>query len=448
MTTQKQERPVVIVGGGFSGTLLAVNLLRQGASVVLVERDGKALARGLAYGACDADHLLNVRAANMSAFPDDSSHFLRWLGNSEADKANRFVSRQTYGLYLNNLFEKAREEAGGRFTLITQEAVTVADDGVVLADGTLLKAGAVVLALGHFPPQPLPQLAGLPSPLLMLNPWSGDAAKGQPADGRVLLIGTGLTAVDVTLSLDKAGFGGQIVALSRRGLQPRAHLPVGPQVTPAARPELRGSALLRHVRQRAAQVGWHHAVDELRPHTQHLWRQHNTVEQGRFLRHLRPWWDVHRHRIAPEIAQRLAALQAKGRLDYVAARLVDAKRDAGGVLVTWRRRGTDRLESGHFARIILCTGPESDLTRNSTPLLADLLGQGKARPDPHHLGLDADHQGRLRDASGAAQPHLYAIGPLTKGEAWEIIAVPDIRRQVWDLARLLTDAHWVGGEGL
>ena len=306
----------------------------------------------------------------------------------------------------------------------------------------------MVLALGHFAPAGLSVLAGLKPPLLVSNPWGAQVTQGLEGVDHVMLVGTGLTAVDVALSLDKAGYRGRITALSRRGLVPRAHAPVGPVAGPVARPDARGSWLLHALRRRSAEVGWRQAIDELRPHTQSLWRLHDAAAQARFLRHARPWWDVHRHRLAPPVAAKVAAMQSEGRLEFLAGRLLGAEQHEHGAQITWRRRGQDKVESITVGRVITCTGPEGDLGRCDHTLLASLLHQGKARGDAHRLGLDVDHICRVIDARGQRQQRLFAVGPLTKGEAWEIIAVPDIRRQVWDLARYLTNSHWVGGEGL
>ncbi len=267
-----------------------------------------------------------------------------------------------------------------------------------------------------------------------------------------MLIGSGLTAMDVALSIDKAGYRGQILALSRRGLVPRAHADAGPVVGAVPRPAERGSWLLHRLRQRSREVGWRHAVDELRPHTQSLWRLHDHAAQARFLRHARPWWDVHRHRLAPAVAQRVEVMQAEGRLVFTAGRVVAATAAPGGtpapVRVTIRRRGQQVEEALAVDRVINCTGPEGDITRAAPPLLAALIASGRARADAHRLGLEVDHVGRMFDAAGHPQDSLLAVGPITRGEAWESIAVPDIRRQVWSMARLLTASHWVGGEGL
>lgn len=444
--------PVAIIGGGFSGTLLAINILRQGGRVALIERNGDQLGRGLAYGTREVDHLLNVRAANMSAFPDDAGHFLRWLGYDRPESGNRFVPRMTYGLYLRELLLKALAEAPDRLQIIEQPAQNILwHDSlaeVLFAKGPPLAARTVVLALGHFAPAGLPQLAKLAPPVLVNNPWFGASARNLPPLDHVLLVGTGLTAIDAALSLAKAGYGGQIIALSRRGLAPRPHADSGPAVDAVARPSARGSWLIRHLRQRSMEVDWRQAIDELRPHTQDLWRQHDEAAQARFLRHARPWWDVHRHRLAPAVADRVARMESEGRLRFVAGRIVDAEPHEQGACVRWRPRGSQHLEQLDVGRIILCAGAEGDLARCQHPLLTSLLQQGRVQGDRHRLGLDVDHLCRVIDAGGARQDRLFAVGPLTKGEAWEIVAVPDIRRQVWSLARYLTNAHWIGGEGL
>lgn len=444
--------PVLIVGAGFSGTLLAINLARNGSPAVLVERDETQLAKGLAFGTRRPEHLLNVRASNMSAFPDDPEHFMRWMGFSTADQAARFVPRLGYGRYLRELLVEALSAPERLVDVVVQDAVgaRAERDGVTvrLGDGKSLRGRALVLALGNFPPQAHPVLARLPPQVHWANPWQAGAMEALRADDHILLLGTGLTAVDVVLSLETAGYCGRITALSRRGLRPRSHAAADPDLAPTWHPEERGSRLVRAIRRRAAQVGWRAAIDELRPCTQHLWRRHDSAEQRRLLRHARPYWDVHRHRLAPTVAARIDALAASGRLDFTAGKLAAATWDGRQATISWRPRGGETVQSVGVTRVINCTGPEGDLSRTADPLLQDLLHAGRARADAHRLGLDVDHLGRVRDAQGAAQERLFAAGPLTRGEAWEIVAVPDIRRQVWDMARYLSGAHWVGGEGL
>jgi uncharacterized NAD(P)/FAD-binding protein YdhS len=435
------EQPVLIIGGGFSGTLLAINLTRLGVPVTLFERDEAALAKGLAFGTRRPEHLLNVRAANMSAFHDDPGHFLRWMGFSGVEQCSRFVSRQTYGQYLRELLIKSLGSADAPLTIRAGNVVDLIEtaQGVsaVLASGEVIAGRAGVLALGHFSPRLPEPCAGLPAAIGWADPWHPQALEGLAPDDRVVLIGTGLTAIDLVISLNRAGHRGPIVALSRRGLISRAHLPAGPDCQPVPTPTARGAALLRAVRDRAARVGWRLAIDELRPHTQALWRAHDAPAQRRFLRHLRPYWDVHRHRLAPEIAARIDALQREERLAVVAGRLVDATACGRAAVIHWRPRGSDRLEQLTAARVINCIGPEGDIAQARQPLLQALLARGVIRADSHRLGLDVDPQWRVCNRLGVPNAKIHAVGPLTKGIAWEVIAVPDIRVQVWALAREL-----------
>jgi uncharacterized NAD(P)/FAD-binding protein YdhS len=446
---------VAIVGAGFSGTLQAINLLRhEGPRATLIERGGRA-GEGLAYGAAHPSHVLNVRAGNMSAFPDDPGHFVRWLERrGVAEAATTFASRVTYGEYLREMLDNALASSGGRLTVRYGEVVDAVDQGrgiaLALANGPSFAADAAVLAVGNLPPHDPPGLAAdmLPDDLYKGDPWADDIADGLTAEDTVVVIGTGLTMVDVALMLDARGFAGTIVAISRRGLLPRRHAPAGDWQRIEERPATVASALVRRVRERAAEIGWRNAVDELRPFTQPMWANASVAERERFLRHLRPWWDVHRHRLAPQVADRVEAMRAAGRLHIGAGKTLAFTATRGGVEVIWRPRGEARARTTLARRVVNCTGPLGDLARTTDPLLTVLRDRGAIRPDAAHLGIDVNGVGQVIGASGTPSERLYAIGPMTRGAFWEIVAVPDIRRQTWDVARRLSNAQWVGGEGL
>ncbi|MEC3911411.1 FAD/NAD(P)-binding protein [Sphingobium sp. CR2-8] len=444
---------VAIIGGGFSGVLLAINLLRHGSvRVTLVERRPDRLGRGLAYGAAQADHILNVRAANMSALPDQPGHFVEWLTSQGLGQEGSFATRRDYGAYLCAMLDAARAAAGDRFHVISDEAIdlVVAQDGafVALQSGYTLVADVAVIAPGNLPPHDLPAFAALDNPAYVNNPWAADIATGLGPQDSVLLLGSGLTAVDCALSLDSAGFQGKIIALSRRGLMPQAHAPAQPYAVRNERPVGSASALIRAVRERAAQIGWRNAVDELRPFTPDMWRAASPDERSRFLRHLRPYWDVHRHRLAPQVAARLDTLRTQGRLEVRAAKVSTAIPHGDGLAIGLRPRGASDSETITVARVINCTGPLGDLRRVTDALLRNLSDRGDIRADPLAIGIDVDRQCRAIAADGEAQERLYVVGPMTRGAHWEIVAVPDIRRQVWTLARQITSAHWVEAEGL
>jgi uncharacterized NAD(P)/FAD-binding protein YdhS len=412
---------VAIVGAGYSGTIAAVEIARAapGAGIILIEKSGH-FARGAAYGTTSPGHLLNVRARNMSALAGEPRHFAEWAAG-EGHGPDDYVPRRDYRRYLAGLLDGAPSVAR-----ITGKAVAVEDEGVRLASGELVGCDCAVLAGGNYPSR-LPAAFG---PDSIHDPWSaeGAAAVAEAAarGGELLLVGTGLTMVDMAVSLEEAGFSGRILAASRRGLVPRAH--ISPAAAPLAwDPPARLGALVRAVRSREP---WRASVDGLRPHSIALWQGLSEAEQRRFLRHLRPWWDVHRHRIAPRVAARIEAMRASGRLEIAAARVARVEGD----WVTLARRGGGELRR-RFDAVINCTGPEGDVERIGDPLIRSLLASKRARPDRLGLGLDVDEASRIR-GSGAS-PALYALGPLSKGAFWEIVAVPDIRGQAAGVARAI-----------
>lgn len=434
-------RHIAIIGGGYSGTLQAINLLRYGNDrVTLIERT-KRIARGAAYGTRHADHLLNVRAGKMSAFADAPNHFAAWLAERGHGDAASFAERRLYGLYLEELLANAASEAGERLRIVRDEAVSVASEAggeiVRLASGGTISADAVILSVGNLPPDlPRAVAPGLDGDVYVADPWAGNIGAGLSKDDRLLLIGTGLTAIDAALMLDSSGFEGRIVAISRRGMVPRAH-----DRLPHDVPELAGlpagscAALTRFVRANAKRIGWQAAVDQLRPHTQALWASAPVEQRRRLLRHLRPYWDVHRHRIAPEIADRIAAMEREGRLSFQAGKLISATAKEMGARVLWRPRGSDEGQEFIARRIVNCTGPSGDVTRSGEALLDQLSNDGRIRPDPCRIGIDIDEGCHVIDAQGKASPTLYAVGPMTRGALWEIVAVPDLRIQTDGLAR-------------
>jgi len=442
-----------IIGGGFSGTLAAINLLRHGtARVILIERDARRLARGLAYGAAQDEHILNVRARNMSAFPDQPDHFAQWLERCGKGSPDAFATRRDYGAYLAGLLEDARRATAGRLDILTDAAVDVDPAGaqalVTLASGSRIAVDAAILAPGNLPPHDLPAFAGQDAPDYVRDPWSCDIAAGLDAADTVLLIGTGLTAMDCALTLDTAGFRGRILAISRRGLAPHSHALAAPFTPLRERPRETGAALIRAVRARAGAVGWRNAVDELRPFTQDLWRAADVTGRAAFLRHLRPFWDVHRHRLAPAVAARLDEMRSRGALTVSAGKIMTATACADGLEVGWRPRGEQGTRRLSARRVINCTGPLGDLARAGDALLRRLATRGVIRPDPLAIGIDVDWLSRAVARDGRSNERLFVLGPMTRGAHWEIVAVPDIRKQVWSTARYLTHSHWVEADGL
>lgn len=380
------------------------------------------MGRGVAYSTTEPAHLLNVPSAKMSAWPDQPDHFARWLD----DAGTAFAERRAFGRYLQEQLAGAEHI---RVVVDGAVAATRVPEGwaVQLAGGEEVRASALVLANGNQPPAPMGVGAALPSRLFINNPWSEEARDAvhrlAESGGDALILGTGLTMIDTVLSLVAAGHAGGITALSRRGLIPRAHATHEP--APIDRDDVPGGDLLalwRWLRSRSAKVGFRAAVDSLRPHSQHLWQAFTPDQQRRFLRHVRPWWDVHRHRIAPQVAEQLRDLIACGRLAIAAGRIRSLEADGEEVIATVARRGRQEPRVQRFAAVFNCTGPLGDLARTEDLLLRQLFAAGQVRIDHLGMGLEVDEDSR-------AGERIWALGPLTKGRYWEIVAVPDIRGQ-------------------
>jgi uncharacterized NAD(P)/FAD-binding protein YdhS len=451
---------IAIVGAGFSGTLLALHLLQRapsGTRVQLIERNSQ-FGRGPAYATGNPHHLLNVPAGRMSAFHDRPGDFLDWLRqlppeqrNGIEPEAGTFVPRQLFGAYVRSLLsdELKRREERDRLELVRGDVLRIDRSGdplvLHLDRDRSIEAQIAVLAVGNFPPEP-PRVAD-PSfydgPLYRPDPWAANGLADLDRTAPVLLIGTSLTIVDVTVSLLAAGHTGPIHALSRRGLLPHRHggRPAPSAGAPGPVPTS-VTALTRHLREHAARVtaaggSWHSVVDDMRPFTQDVWQMMPTPDRRRFLRHLRVWWDIHRHRIAAPVGERIDAARASGQLRTYAGHVQHFAPSAGGVDVTYRPRGTDRRETIFAARVINCSGPSADYDRIQDPLIRNLLRDGTVRPDRLRLGLDVTNACALLNREGAISRRLFAVGPVTKGLSWEITAVPDIRRQCEVLAHHL-----------
>jgi uncharacterized NAD(P)/FAD-binding protein YdhS len=420
---------VAIVGGGASGTILAVQLARRGIRSALIDGSGR-MGRGVAYSTKDDAHLLNVRAEVMGAFAGEPLDFAIWLEKRGEGEKRDFARRRLFADYLGELLDGAVRSGQVEAVQATAVGAERVEDSwhVSLDNGEAVTAEALVLAIGNQEPSSLRAFEGC-GPRYIGNPW-GSQAQAAVRDlvetgGSALLVGTGLTMVDLVLSLDAAGHDGRIVALSRRGQVPRSHTEYEPMsVERDALPLGDLRSMFRWVRTRGGEVGWRAAVDSLRPHSHAVWQTLPRDQQQRFMRHARPWWDVHRHRIAPEVGATVARLVAGGFLEVVAGRVVAATPISDGIEVEYRKRQAPELRSERFSYVFNCTGPLQAIERTRDSLLRQLLEAGRIRPDQLGIGVAVDEHSRVEPSS-----RLWALGPLTKGRYWEIIAVPDIREQ-------------------
>jgi uncharacterized NAD(P)/FAD-binding protein YdhS len=439
------EFDVAVIGAGASGALLGVQLHRQSPSLrVAVIEAGARAARGLAYGTPYGAHLLNVPAARMSAFADKPAHFLEWLTarQPEAD-GSTFAPRSLYGEYLGEALGAACTE-GSTISRAFGTAVGLLPSGsgwnVHLHDGRRLEAGAVVLALGNLPPNDPRLVSGNPE-WYFADPWAPAASQGVAADAPVLIIGTGLTMIDLVLALRSEGHRGVIHAVSRRGLLPQTHCSHSPRGLSSMPPvDDSPRAALRWIRSEvAAALGegsdWRAVIDSLRPHTQAMWTSLSAAGRGSFLRHARAHWDVHRHRCAPEVGAAVEGLLREGRLVTYAGRVRPIPGDEPEAEIIRRSDGgVVRLRA---ERVINCSGPATDYASVDLPLVVQLRRAGWLVPDPHRLGIECDSEGRVTDLERTVVPGLYTIGPLRRAQLWESTAIPEIRQQAVELAALL-----------
>lgn len=458
---------VVIVGAGFTGTVVAARLLRSlrgPARVTLVDRTER-FGRGIAYGTWCAEHVLNVPAGRMSALPEDQDHFLRWARERDgAVGGGSFVPRMVYGEYLGWVLDEAERGAAPEVALerVEDEAVGMDASGagatVSFASGRKIQARRVVLAVGNFAPADPPGLNALAmGALYVRDPWSGDALRGVAPEEPLLLVGTGLTMIDVVLDLAARGHRATITAVSRRGLLPQPHR--SPAVAyqperPAGLDEWPRSALgmlkaLRREVRAAADKGidWREVVTALRADTPRLWASLPEREQRRFLERLRAFWDTHRHRSAPGPAAAIETMVRKGRLRVVAGRIMSARVDGQRARVEIRARGQSHPVMVESARVINCTGPETDLGRCRDRLISAMRDGGLIRPDPLGLGLLTTEDGLAIGRRGPA-PWLTVAGPLRRAQLWENTAVPELRVEAAAAARRIgAELEAVAGRG-
>ncbi|MBD2438090.1 FAD/NAD(P)-binding protein [Nostoc sp. FACHB-110] len=458
---------IVIVGGGFSGSLVATHLLKTASQpliIKLIERSHQ-IGKGIAYSTDTNCHLLNVSAGNMSALAHDPGHLMRWLQYNQNElatffaesaevNASSFIPRKVYGLYIQSVLAEAEATAPNDVQLerLSDEVVAIEPEGssamISLRSGRCFNADRVVLALGNSPFAPITSNhLDTHHESYRRNAWSADALAELDPDASVLLVGTGLTMVDMVLSLHDRQHRGKIYAVSRRGLFPLQHQASQPYpawLTAETSPNT-ARGWLRRLREEvkiatAQGYDWRAVIDSLRPMTQKIWQKLPTVEKRRFLRHLTPYWDVHRHRIAQTVADVVQKMLESGQLSIWAGRIQTYQPRPDGVEVTISGRKTQKNIVLQVNRVVNCTGVAADYRHSSHPLIANLRSQKLVRPNSIGLGLDTYTDGALYTANDTVSNLLYTLGTPRKGDLWETIAVPELRIQAQKLAKTLWDS--------
>ena len=453
---------VVIVGGGFSGAVLAINLLRRppapATDLILIERS-QGIGRGVAYAQRDFPYLLNVAAGRLSIDPNDPEDFLRFARRYDpAAEAGDFLPRAWYGDYLEDSLHRAEREAPAQIRLqrMHTEVRGIVPDPtsclrVLPAEHAPILADRVVLALGNPPPPLLPWAEELQDHDAYLHdPWQ--VPQGLEPQHAVLVIGNGLTMADVVLALTHDRDQGPVVhTLSRRGLVPLSQSqervdPSDEKMGSEGAQLLAASHSLREllrtvrrlVRESQARGGdWRPVIQLVRHWAQQLWRALPHPEQRRFVRHLLPIWSVHRHRQPPQSAQRLEQLREQGRLHVKAGRIQKMSERDGRIKVWWEPRGAADCESLHVDWVINALGPDYVLDRTTDPLAQSLLKSGMIVADPLQLGLRTGPHGACIDREGRISERLFYLGPMLRAGHWEITGAAELLQWAHDLAEHL-----------
>lgn len=446
-------RRITIIGGGASGTVLAINLLHQAQNspieINIVEKD-PFIGKGVAYSTTDDVHLLNVPAAKMGVFADDIEHFYKWLQKNDYEYSpGEFVPRRVYGIYLRDTLANAiaNRPQTATINLIKDEAIGMLteDDSaiVMLRSGEALPCHNVVLAFGNFLPPDLNLSCTeyTQDRKYFRNAWDREIFDSVRSSDDVLIIGTGLTAVDRIMSLERHGHKGRVVAISTHGWLPAQH--EAAEQYPSFADDLAQTdsirGMLKIIRRHCKESGnWRGVIDSLRPATQHLWTKLSLSEKRRFMRHLRRVWDISRHRMPPQCMETLVDMQKSGRLKIKSGAITSITRSDGGFIVEYRKG--KRTLSLKTSAIINCVGSESDFSKIDVPFVKSLLENGNIECDDMSMGVKATGDGRIVLKDRSPSNVVSVIGTALKGILWESTAMPEIRTQARSLAsRLLAE---------
>jgi len=460
-----QSADILIIGGGLSGTMLAVQLLRlPGRRKVLIVEPRAELGRGEAYSAVELGHTLNGNAARMSVDPDNPDDLTQWLtehiaGGGWPESAEQnvpiselFPPRGLFGVYVQQRLGEARRVGALHDSSVEHIRAEVVDlqveaDSVqlTLSNGQAVRGGYAVLATGMFPAARTPQKTSSGLNAAALDPWDVAAMRQLDPQSTVMIIGSGLTMVDAVVSLEQAGHRGPIEVFSRHGLLPHVRRQPPPWVDFLG--ENHGirtpRQLLRELRRQcraaiAQGIDWQAPLDTVRVHIARLWRQATDTQRRQFVRHVRPWWESHHHRSPPLSAALVERLYKEGRLRIQAASFMGLESSPkGGVRIQIRRRGESETCVVQGAALINSSGIEYDWRRVARPLPQQVLARGLVQPGPLALGIAAAVDGAVLDGEGRAADRLFAMGPPLRGMWWESTAVTDVALQAKALAARL-----------
>jgi uncharacterized NAD(P)/FAD-binding protein YdhS len=466
------QKHIAIIGAGFSGTMLTCHLIKHSSHHLIISLfdKSKKFAEGVAYSTINPHHLLNVRAENMSAYPEEPGHLLQWLHTHETTwralhpefltltlGAKSFVPRMIFGAYIKSLLAEALVAAESKGHVIhclpyRVDHIDIKDyhchiqygkGEKLITDAALLAAGSLAPKAFNYEkklfhsPERFARNVWNPPYGNILHPANNDKTAADP----VVIIGTGLTMVDTALTLHDKGFAGDIISFSRHGHLPAVHQTYPPYPKTWKSEELPSTAfgLLRMCREEIKNAteqgyGWRAVIDSLRPVTNPLWQQLPTREKRLFLKHLASLWNVHRHRMAPESAAILAKMQQSGQLRQLKGSIIDADTEGSHLVISYHERGRPGIQSMQASYLLNCTGSEVDVGKSAPhELLYRLQEAGYVSVGSLRAGLEY----KQLHLKGDGSDYLFAVGPLLFGTLFETIAVPELRVQAKELALYL-----------
>lgn len=447
-------KTIAIIGGGFSGALTAIQLLKKSQNVkVVLINSTLPIAKGIAYSTLLPEHLLNVPAGKMSPFSDKPEHFINWLSANNYSTSNTkeaFLPRLIYGKYIMELLESFKSL--NQFEQVEAKATDIqkkTDSYIIkLNTSDSLIADKIVLALGNFLPAhpPITRIAFFESKNYFQNPWSSAYLNNIELKKDILLIGTGLTMVDCVLSLKKVGFEGKIIVVSPRGYTPASHGKT--DLYPDLYSELKGLSLAemfhlvrKHLKiAESKNISWRAVVDSLRPHVQEIWMNFSKKEKQQFISHVRHIWGIARHRLPMDTHKELFDLKESGQLEIIGGRIMDMQEIDDSVSVVIKLRKSNEQKTLKVSRVINCTGPQTNYKDLDDELVKNLLAKELILADELKLGIQTTINGRVLQQENKPSSDIYAIGSLLRGVLWETTAVPEIRIQAESIAQQIIES--------
>lgn len=452
---------VAIIGGGFCGVMTLIHLLKTARSplhITLVHHTDL-LAKGIAYDTYSDEHVLNVEARNMSAFPDEPDHFVNWCKQSDLCSSYPkeqlpflYLPRNIYGKYLSQVYHDALLHIPNQVNLYFThaEATDMQKEGdhyrIFCSDGTSVLAHKVVIATGNHLPghSALNDKTIVSNPKYFPNPWTENAVLGLDGSAPVFIIGTGLTMVDVVIGLQEKKFSNKIYALSPKGFNILAHRPHHPQreILDELAPPYELEKLVQLFRKYVRKALKHGesgetVVDAVRSKTQEIWQSLDLKDKQRFMSHVRHLWGVARHRLPGHIHNQVQDLIKEGRLEIIAGRILEVYDENNQLVIKIKRRKSQTEETLRVARVINCTGPQTDIRKFDSQLFKNLLKKEIISPDDMYLGVHATSEGQIIQKDNTPSSQLFVLGSLLKGKLWESTAVPELRKQSKNLAAIL-----------